>query len=48
MKTTTKADLAMLALLDVLAEIADGSLTVSVGCADDLHRAIRRLAEIEN
>lgn len=42
----TKADLAMLSLLDVIAEIHSGTLTVDVGTADDLHRALQRLSEI--
>lgn len=42
-----KTDAAMLAILDVLQEVHDGTLTISVGCADDLHRALKRLSEIE-
>lgn len=43
---TLKTDTAMLALLDVLQDIHDGRLTVDVGTADDIHRALRRLSEI--
>lgn len=43
---TLKTDTAMLALLDVLQDIHDGSLTVDVGTADDLHRALQRLSMI--
>ncbi|MCK2035685.1 hypothetical protein KZC51_06005 [Microbacterium sp. SSW1-49] len=45
---TLKTDSAMLALLDVLQDIHDGKLTVTVGTADDIHRALRRLSEIGN
>lgn len=43
----TKTDLAMLSLLDVLEEVHTGTLRVTVGFADDLHRALRRLSEVE-
>ena len=39
-------DAAMLALVDAMAEIEAGEVRVDVGTADDLHRALRRLAEI--
>lgn len=42
----TKADLALLSLLDVIAEIHNGELQVTAGTADDLHRALKRLSEI--
>ena len=43
---STTAETAMLALLDVLHDITTGRLTVDVGIADDLHRALQRLALI--
>jgi len=43
---TLKTDTAMLALLDVLQDIHDGTLQVTVGTADDLHRALQRLSQI--